>query len=243
MTDLCTIDGCDREVRSRGWCATHWARWRRHGDPNKGAAKAAATCEVSGCTDRIQGHGLCPKHYHRRRRGTPVVRPETMRERVEASIVMEDGCWMWTGTRNSNGYPVIGNAGKSIYVHRWMLQQVLGRLLVHGEFTCHHCDRPCCVNPAHLFVGTASDNTADMHAKGRGITTPMDEDALSWLWNRGVPSPYIASLLKVEKHVVTRRARMLGLPKRRGGRPSKADIQRRAQIIEQFIQGGTDDGP
>lgn len=32
---------------------------------------------------------------------------------------------------------------------------------------CHRCDTPVCVNLAHLFVGTASDNVQDMHQKGR----------------------------------------------------------------------------
>jgi 5-methylcytosine-specific restriction endonuclease McrA len=42
---LCTIDGCERPLRARGWCATHWARWRKHGDslftmmPNRGQGK------------------------------------------------------------------------------------------------------------------------------------------------------------------------------------------------------------
>lgn len=30
---VCTIEGCTRRLYSRGWCATHWARWRRNGDP------------------------------------------------------------------------------------------------------------------------------------------------------------------------------------------------------------------
>jgi hypothetical protein len=32
----CLIDGCESEQRARGWCAPHWKRWRRHGDPLAG---------------------------------------------------------------------------------------------------------------------------------------------------------------------------------------------------------------
>jgi hypothetical protein len=31
----------------------------------------------------------------------------------------------------------------------------------------HRCDTPACINPEHLFLGTAKDNTADMIKKGR----------------------------------------------------------------------------
>jgi hypothetical protein len=32
---------------------------------------------------------------------------------------------------------------------------------------CHRCDVPDCVNPAHLFLGTGTENTADRDQKGR----------------------------------------------------------------------------
>ena len=33
MTATCSIDGCLKKSRSRGWCKTHYCRFQRHGDP------------------------------------------------------------------------------------------------------------------------------------------------------------------------------------------------------------------
>lgn len=33
-TTECSVEGCDRPVvNTRGWCALHYQRWRRTGDP------------------------------------------------------------------------------------------------------------------------------------------------------------------------------------------------------------------
>lgn len=38
----CSIDGCDRPQRARGWCSAHWTRWRQHGDPRAGGTSPGA---------------------------------------------------------------------------------------------------------------------------------------------------------------------------------------------------------
>ena len=31
---VCVMGNCEKKAAARGWCNTHWARWRRHGDPH-----------------------------------------------------------------------------------------------------------------------------------------------------------------------------------------------------------------
>ena len=31
---ICSVLGCQKEVRTRGWCHMHYRRWYEHGDPN-----------------------------------------------------------------------------------------------------------------------------------------------------------------------------------------------------------------
>jgi hypothetical protein len=88
-------------------------------------------------------------------------------------------CWLWTGSKNYNqGYGVIKPSGsrKLAYAHRiaWEIAfgTVPGRLWV-----LHKCDNPACVNPAHLFLGTNSDNMKDAKMKGRAKWPVLFGDA------------------------------------------------------------------
>ena len=76
------------------------------------------------------------------------------------------GCWIWVGSCMANGYGQIGYQGKNSYAHRvsWLLHN--GKI-PEGANVLHRCDIRCCVNPNHLFLGSAIDNVHDMMSKGR----------------------------------------------------------------------------
>jgi len=78
----------------------------------------------------------------------------------------EAGCWLWTACKGRGGYGIFCYEGRGQVAHRvaWVL--TFGAL-PDGMWLCHRCDVPACVNPAHLFLGTAQDNSNDMVAKGR----------------------------------------------------------------------------
>jgi hypothetical protein len=62
----CAIEGCQDEHCARGWCCKHYARVRRHGDPQ--AVRSPRYCVIPGCTGRHLARGWCVKHYERWRR-------------------------------------------------------------------------------------------------------------------------------------------------------------------------------
>lgn len=87
---------------------------------------------------------------------------------LDKLIVLEDGCWEWSHSRNSEGYGNIWVDKKCKKAHRVSYELHFGPI-PEGLLVCHHCDNPPCCNPDHLFLGTDADNTQDKVNKGRMV--------------------------------------------------------------------------
>ena len=94
---------------------------------------------------------------------------ESLDVRFEASYIKSDECWLWNGPMNGTGYGHMEvSRAKWVTAHRFSYEKFIGKI-PEGLFVCHKCDVRNCVNPSHLFLGTAADNNLDKETKGRAI--------------------------------------------------------------------------
>lgn len=95
MSRLCSVDGCDRQHDSHGFCGMHAHRWRKHGDAGSPDPVRDLTgeraCSVEGCEKPHASRGWCGPHYQRWRTHGDVMAdvPFQVRGRKSCSI---DGC-------------------------------------------------------------------------------------------------------------------------------------------------------
>lgn len=75
-------------------------------------------------------------------------------------------CWQWKHSFFLNGYGRFFLHQKAFKSHRIAYMICYGDI-PQGMYVCHKCDNPKCVNPLHLFLGTAKANVDDMIAKER----------------------------------------------------------------------------
>ena len=87
--------------------------------------------------------------------------------RIQNNITISDkDCWLLPPHKGCNGYAKLLVKGVHKRAHRVAYEAFVGPI-PEGMLVLHRCDIRHCVNPKHLFVGTAKQNTQDMIEKGR----------------------------------------------------------------------------
>jgi len=98
------------------------------------------------------------------------VKPLEERFSAKVKFGAEDECWEWQASTSRYGHGSFFLAvGHSVPAPRvaWILWR--GEI-PKGKWILHTCDNSACVNPKHLYVGTAQQNADDMKSRGRSAT-------------------------------------------------------------------------
>ena len=99
----------------------------------------------------------------------------TVLERIErhAGELRDDECWTTDYVPQPDGYvQVSGAEHRKFQLHRIAWEAHNCEPIPDGMVVMHTCDNRACFNPAHLRIGTQSDNIQDCVAKGRFIAGP-----------------------------------------------------------------------
>lgn len=110
---ICSMDGCEKPVKGRGWCSMHYGRWDRHGSPYIALTTHQEGCSVKGCEGKHHSKGYCSPHYLRwRRHGRAEIRTCAIsgcadKHQARGWCVKHYNRWKRTGS------PLVGGRGGS----------------------------------------------------------------------------------------------------------------------------------
>ena len=90
-------------------------------------------------------------------------------------------CKVWKGSVKSNGYGQVMTPMGQTTIHRYTMEQTLGRKLRPEENVLHTCDVRNCYEPTHLYVGSLKQNSADMLKKGRHPNQKLSCDDIRYI--------------------------------------------------------------
>lgn len=118
---------------------------------------AAAPVPGKPNSGRFCSHSCCKAFHH-----------VPFDDRFWSKVDKSGECWIWTGARLGK-YGETSDERGVLLAHRASWELHFGPI-PEGMWVLHNCpsgDNPLCVNPAHLWLGTALDNNLDAIRKGR----------------------------------------------------------------------------
>ena len=136
------------------------------------------------------------------------------------------------GPQKSPGEPLLVKGGISYRGENWKASRLSFSLNVKKlpkapatlkkGIVCHHCDNAWCINPKHLYLGTASQNTKDIFERNKYVRERMSKAGLGNSNSKGNKFP---------KELTERLAKQrIGNSHRKG--KLKGQLNKRGTIIE-----------
>jgi HNH endonuclease len=138
----CSFSGCEEKHYAHGWCAKHYRRWQRHGDPAVVKLVIVQGTPEERFWAKVNKDGPVPVRW-------PELGP----------------CWVWTGAKSSPlPYGVLSVDGRQVYAHQFALR-LAGIPIPEGLEPDHLCEVHGCVRWTHLEVVTHAENMRRLYAR------------------------------------------------------------------------------
>lgn len=188
----CSSEGCNGDASrgGRGFCSSHWHRWKRYGDPLKGRPPLnldhGPLCSIEDCGRPYYGRGYCSRHWERWHiHGDPLAggkSPGASREYLETVVLPYNGseCLTWPFRTDEHGYGEINIGKKRHKVSRYVCTKIHGEPPTPKYQAAHSCGNGhlACVTRNHLSWKTRAENEADKVIHGthnRGERHPLSK--------------------------------------------------------------------
>lgn len=174
---ICSVDGCGKAHLSRGYCAQHYGRMRKFGDPihpdTRLRPSPLGTCSVDECGKKaVTSRGWCQSHDYRwKTHGDPLkggTGQGQAKRWVEDNALKctDDNCLVWPFSSVKSGYGKLWDGSRLVLAHRFVCEAVHGKPEDEAFEAAHSCGNNACVNHRHLRWASHGENESDKIVHG-----------------------------------------------------------------------------